>query len=109
MRAGLVGTNLSNRSVVKWSFQGTAARLFLPKAPGMGVVSVSVDGGRAQDVDLSAATATRSDLVYEWAESAAEGAGAHRHALSVAWRSGAAMPVDCLHFLPQAHSAREEE
>ena len=33
--AGYVGTNLSNRSVVKWSFRGTAARLYLPKAPGM--------------------------------------------------------------------------
>ena len=97
-----LGSHLSNRSVVKWSFQGTAARLYLPKAPGMGVVSVTVDGGGAQNVDLRATTAKLSEVVFEWAENTtmAEGAGSHRHALVMAWRSGSVMPVDCLHFLP---------
>lgn len=53
---------------------------------------------------MSAATATKSEMVYEWAEKdlgdKGDGARSHRHALVMVWRSGALMPVDCLHFMP---------
>ena len=91
-----------NRTMAKWSFIGVAIRLYLPKAPGFGSISVSLDGGETTDIDLHAATPQASSAVFEWHAAQADvgRAGlAHGHALVVRWKSGE-MAADGVEFLP---------
>ena len=91
-----------NSTLAKWSFVGVGCRLWLPKGPGFGVVTVSVDGKNRTLLDLRAAGPTSSAAVFEWREAPGD-AGmpglAHSHALVMRWVSGE-MVADGFEFLP---------
>ena len=91
-----------NRTMAKYSFIGVAARLHLPKGPEYGSISVTVDGGKTEVVDLHAEAPTASAAVFEWHASPDDTgrAGlANGHALVVRWISGG-MAADGVEFLP---------
>jgi hypothetical protein len=48
----------------QFAFDGTQASLYATKAPGMGIMRVSVDGGAATDVDLYSSARKSQTLVY---------------------------------------------
>jgi hypothetical protein len=57
-------------TMAKWSFVGTAARLWLPRGPAYGAVSVSVDGGVSTVINMHSPSIVTSAAVFEWAEPA---------------------------------------
>lgn len=64
--AGFINSGATNRTIAKWNFVGVACKLWLPRGPSYGTVSVSVDGGKATLVNLVASQNEHSTVVYEW-------------------------------------------
>jgi hypothetical protein len=91
-----------NTTLAKWNFVGVKVRLWMPKGPEYGSVSVSVDGTKPMLVDLHAAEPVASAAVYAWEETTDAVGRArleHRHALVVRWVSGG-IAADSAEFLP---------
>ena len=98
-----------NTTLAKWNFVGVAARLWLPKGPGFGTVSVSVDGQHPTIVDLHAAQPAQSAAVFEWHETPGYTGRVgveHGHALIMRWVSGG-MVADSVEFLPASIGTRQ--
>ena len=87
----------SDLALAKFSFEGVGCRLWAPRGPRYGEATVSVDGEVPRRVTLRASAARRSEVVFEWRATPAVRA---RHALSLRWAAGAALPVDSLEFFP---------
>lgn len=78
---------------VKWNFRGTGFRLWLPKGPDWGRISVVLDGMLLDEIDLHSRENSASRVVLERAVLPDA-----RHTLVVRSLAGP-MPVDCLDAL----------
>jgi hypothetical protein len=91
-----------NTTLAKWNFIGVGVRLWLPKGPAYGTISVSVDGIKPVLVHSHAVEPAASAVVFEWHEPTGDLGRAgleHAHALVVRWVSGE-MVADSAEYLP---------
>jgi hypothetical protein len=89
-------------TLAKFSFVGVAARLWLPRGPSLGAVTVSVDGNAAALINLTHAVDLPPAVLYNWSAAAGDDGRAgllNGHALKVRWARGA-VAVDVLDFMP---------
>lgn len=86
-------------TMAKWSFVGTAVRLWLPRGPSYGAVTVAVDTNPSTVLNLWASTVTASSVLFSWVEPAGPPPSHHRHAIVVRWLNGTVI-ADSVDFLP---------
>jgi hypothetical protein len=64
-RHGLGFTSTAERALAKWNYAGKGFRLWAPRGPGLGTVSVLVDGKPIQEVVLKADAPEKSAVLCE--------------------------------------------
>ena len=101
--------------MLKYNFIGTAARLWLPRGPNFGTVSVILDGELQTNLSLFAVDWEPSAVVWSWSgqRDAAFDINdpqglRHAHAVVLRWATGGAMVADSMDFLPYAPTITNE-
>ncbi len=89
-RLGHGAISKRDSAFAKWNFEGTGFKLWLPKGPQFGTVSISLDGLLVANVNLKTDLAQTSSVVYHL-KSIKEGT----HALFIETIDGH-LPLDCI-------------